>query len=65
MREEARFHERASLVSQEIFPPGYGNKKPALRAGFLLVNSFCGVHTKFRKESFNAEPKSYSIQNWI
>lgn len=39
---------------------GYANKKPALRAGFL-INSISGINAESGKESFDTEPKSYSI----
>ena len=61
-REEARFHERASRVSQEIFPPGCSNKKPARSAGFILINSISSIDSEGGKETFDTEPKSYSIQ---
>ena len=40
-------------------------KKPAQSAGFLLVYPISGINPESGKESFDTEPKSYSIQHWI
>ena len=40
-------------------------QKTRAEHGFFLINSISGINPESGKESFDTEPKSYSIQHWI